>query len=91
MINNIIDVIETDYQTYNSFGRKPKKKVISWIKSLRPPQYCENCKLKKSVQGWKPSEEQIKFLEDRLGSYMSIGENRILKSLIGDLKKLKED
>ena len=33
------------------------------LKSLRPPQYCENCKLKRSVENWKPSEEQMAALE----------------------------
>ncbi len=41
---------------------KDIKKQQDFLKSLRPPQYCENCKLKKSVQGWKPSEEQMRAL-----------------------------
>ena len=62
------------------------------LKSLRPPQYCENCRLKKSVQGWKPSEEQMKalqcaivFMEIRKASDYDIIP---LKSLYEDLKKL---
>lgn len=39
-------------------------------------------------KAWKPNKEQMAFLESQLGSYMTLGEKRILKSLIGDLKKL---
>ena len=34
--------------------------LTDWLKSFCKPEYCENCKLKKSVQGWKPSEEQMR-------------------------------
>lgn len=30
---------------------------LDWLKSLRPPQYCENCKLKRSFENWKPSKQ----------------------------------
>lgn len=35
----------------------PWKDCIAWLKSLRPPQYCENCKLKRSIENWKPSDQ----------------------------------
>lgn len=40
------------------------KSYIEKLKSLRPPQYCENCKLKRSVENWKPSEEQMDALNE---------------------------
>jgi hypothetical protein len=59
------------------------------LKSLRPPQYCENCKLKRSVENWKPSEEQMCYLKKVYESYdFCDGERDALESLYNDLNKL---
>ena len=42
---------------------------LDWLKSLRPPQYCENCKLKRSVENWKPSYEQMEALNEAVGGF----------------------
>lgn len=64
--------------------------AYKWFKSLRPPQYCENCKLKRSVEGWKPSEEQMKALNavNCDGGISYVGQQNDLISLYNDLKKL---
>lgn len=63
------------------------------LKSLRPPQYCENCKLKRSVENWKPSEEQIGALNYaycELFKREDVGHNILgpLQNLIDTLSKL---
>ena len=67
----------------------PWKDCIAWLKSLRPPQYCENCKLKRSVENWKPSEEQMNALMVTL-EYMpdTFKPRCTLITLQNDLKKL---
>ena len=60
------------------------------LKSLRPPQYCENCKLKRSVENWKPSEHQMDILK-AVKEYVGRGSGywgEALGSLINDLEKL---
>lgn len=52
----------------------------SWLKALRPPQYCENCKLKRSVEHWKPSEEQMEALRRAV--------NKLAKSDVSDSVRL---
>ena len=65
---------------------------IAWIKSLRPPQYCENCKLKRSVENWKPSKVQIGTLKQWLQDHELDGDSRyvypVFYSLLTDLQKL---
>lgn len=58
------------------------------LKSLRPPQYCENCKLKRSVENWKPSEEQIMALRYYLNHVPYSLHKEHLSSLRDDLEKL---
>ena len=58
------------------------EEIVSWLKSRRPPEYCESCRLKKSVQGWKPSEEQM--CELNWTSKLSL----VLESLYEQLKNL---
>ncbi len=67
----------------------PWKDCIAWLKSLRPPQYCENCKLKRSVENWKPSKEQMDALRVTL-KYMpdTFKPRCTLMTLQNDLKKL---
>ena len=65
----------------------PWKDCIAWLKSLRPPQYCENCKLKRSVENWKPSEEQMNALYDILHPADPVNMDAV-KSLYNDLQKL---
>lgn len=69
----------------------PWKDCIAWLKSLRPPQYCENCKLKRSVENWKPSEEQMEVFVDSIYFLEQNGfkdPNGMIESLYQDLKKL---
>lgn len=65
---------------------------LDWLKSLRPLQYCENCKLKRSVENWKPSEEQIGTLKRWLQDHELDGDSRyvypIFYSLLTDLQNL---
>lgn len=66
---------------------------IAWLKSIAPPYYCDNCKLKKSIQGWKPSEEQMDFLQLAIEDSKhnkEYSKQRILTELMEDLKKLTE-
>lgn len=69
-INEVVDYERERWEDYNP--GKPYRPImkydeqIDWLKSLRPPQYCENCRLKKSVQGWKPSEKQMEALDKAL-------------------------
>ena len=67
-------------------------KMDNLLKSLRPPQYCENCKLKRSVENWKPSEEQIGTLKRWLQDHELDGDSRyvypIFYSLLTDLQNL---
>jgi len=71
------------------------EQCVSWldirIKSLRPPQYCENCKLKRSVENWKPSEEQMEALKDAVRLFKETHFEKFhykIESLYNDLKKL---
>jgi len=67
------------------------KSYIKGLKSLRPPQYCENCKLKRSVENWKPSEEQMEVFVDSIYFLEQKGfkdPNGMIESLYQDLKKL---
>lgn len=69
----------------------PWKDCIAWLKSLRPPQYCENCKLKRSVENWKPSEEQMEHLKRCISHgkpHLPMPNQHVLESLYNDLKKL---
>ena len=70
----------------------PWKNCIAWLKSLRPPQYCENCKLKRSVENWKPSKVQIGTLKQWIQDHELDGDTRdvypIFYSLLTDLQKL---
>jgi len=64
---------------------------IAWLKSLRPPQYCENCKLKRSVENWKPSEEQMEHLKRCFSHgkpHLPMPNQHVLESLYNDLEKL---
>ena len=62
------------------------EKELAWLESLRPPQYCENCRLKRSVEGWKPSKEQMKALNGVIGGGSFLVDHLI--TLYHDLKKL---
>lgn len=69
----------------------PWKDCIAWLKSLRPPQYCENCKLKRSVENWKPSKEQIGMLLAVINDPNNASAESchlMLQSLYADLEKL---
>lgn len=46
------------------------KKQMDWLKSLRPPYYCDSCKLKKSIQSWKPSVMHMNALEQVIKKYL---------------------
>ena len=60
------------------------------FKSARPPYYCDTCKLKKSVEGWKPSEEQMDALLWVIeNTSKSIDANIWLNSLYEQLKSLQ--
>ena len=66
-------------------------KMDNLLKSLRPPQYCENCKLKRSVENWKPSREQMEHLKRCISHgmpYLPMPNQHVLESLYNDLKKL---
>lgn len=87
MRNELITILNGGKVTSGTY----LSEYAAWLKSLRPPQYCENCRLKKSVQGWKPSEEQIYSLGTVVKGYDectvgSVGYN--LKELYEHLKKL---
>lgn len=65
--------------------------ALAWLKSLRPPQYCENCKLKRSVENWKPSKEQMGMLLAVINDPNNAGAESchlMLQSLFADLQKL---
>lgn len=62
-ISSIEEAKENRYAYKETDGDTSYDHEIAWLKSLRPPQYCENCKLKRSVENWKPSEEQMAALE----------------------------
>lgn len=67
------------------------QREMAWLKSLRPPQYCENCKLKRSVENWKPSEEQMSMLLAVINDPNNAGAESchlMLQSLYAGLKKL---
>lgn len=67
----------------------PIAKCLPWLKSLRPPYYCDDCKLKKSVTGWKPSEEQIMAVEAAWREEtLSYDETKELGNLLEQLKAL---
>lgn len=77
--------------------------LVNKAKSLRPPYYCDNCKLKKSIQGWKPSDEQMDAVESAaldVSKFSSRSEQlrlenepyyKALVSLYNDLEKLREE
>lgn len=86
ILKGIIGLI--DHNQHYGVGNK---EMLDWLKSLRPPQYCENCRLKKSVQGWKPSEEQMRFLLAVINEPNNAGSESchlILKELYEQLKTL---
>ena len=82
MLNDIINDAEQDvYLTLEQ---------IDFLKSLRPPYYCDTCKLKKSIQSWKPSDEQIKALRESIGIVGELtSRDGLLKELVEQLNKLK--
>lgn len=66
-------------------------KMDNLLKSLRPLQYCENCKLKRSVENWKPGKEQMGMLLAVINDPNNAGAESchlMLQSLYADLKKL---
>lgn len=88
-------LIQTEQsERYGSIQITQIKKCLDWLKSLRPPQYCENCKLKRSVENWKPSKEQMYILNwvaNILLNHDGIVEKEVakkLQSLCNDLNKL---
>jgi chaperonin cofactor prefoldin len=89
MLSRCIKSVECSKQFADSETYKVAKDVeMNWLKSLRPPQYCENCKLKRSVENWKPSEEQMEALSDACVEANTFKKGDILESLYNDLKKL---
>jgi hypothetical protein len=74
--------------TLTPSGYISKEDLIKRLKSFRPPEYCENCKLKRSVESWKPTNEQMDALKHcGFGCYV-YGDGPALRSLYNDLKKL---
>lgn len=66
-----------------------------WLQSRKLPHYCDSC-IKKSIAGWKPSEEQIKairlarsFVTDDFSDNPTLSE--LLVELEEQLKKLREE
>ena len=39
------------------------EKELAWLESLRPPQYCENCKLKRILKNFRFTKEQVEQLK----------------------------
>lgn len=86
-IENILSVLDAQMCWDGATGKKmnPYQKEIDWLKSLRP---CSH---------WKPSEEQMKVLNEVINFAADHGTMRwndyiynVLKSLREQLKKLKE-
>lgn len=64
---------------------------MDFLKSLRPPQYCKNCKLKRSVENWKPSKEQMEHLKRCFlhgKPHLPMPNQYVLESLYNDLQKI---
>lgn len=82
-------------EQFNNFCIEDCDEQIDWLKSLLPPKYCENCKLKRSIENWKPSEEQMEeyrywyrnFIESGLASPSSKAIT-VLGELLEQLEKL---
>lgn len=76
------------YRDRHAINQKTKEEIsfcIDKLKSLCPTQYCEDCKLRRSVDNWKPSEEQMKALYDIIPKS---GQPCTLQSLYHELQKL---
>ena len=82
MLNNLLYLMRENNSIESWEG------CYEWLKSFRPPEYCENCKLKRSVESWKPTNEQMDALKHcGFGCYV-YGDGPALRSLYNDLKKL---
>ena len=98
-IDDLIGLLE-DAKPYlekdNKFPDVRLSLVEKWLKSLRPPYYCDDCKLLKSVTGWKPKREQMYILNwvaNILLNSNSIADqaaSKTLNSLYDELKLLGE-
>jgi hypothetical protein len=82
-IKNILSVLDVQVCWNGATGKKenPYQKEIDWLKSL------------KERYTWKPSDEQMEFLQKCIEAYNEVTfptEVRVLSSLYNDLKKLKE-
>ena len=97
MIEKTIHTLKLEQTCFHNTGKcidSDIQKCIDWLKTLTPPHYCDDCRLKDSTKNWKPTDGQMSTLREAIANIRSgirpyCSEVVILEELYDDLKKIK--